>query len=136
MSVDLGEGWLLLPSDYCLRHGHNTSDCRLRSWNFEGSIDGSSYTVLKTHRNDNSLAKQGFSVAAWKLPAGELPEIKGLGWVDVDEGERRIKIKQAYRHFRIRLAGEQPQITVNGEFQTQNSLHCAGIELYGILLRK
>jgi hypothetical protein len=105
VSVDLGTGRSLVPSDYCLRHGCSIGWCRLRSWDFEGSNDGSTYTVLTSHRNDNSLADQGFSVAAWKV-----------------EG-----VKQAYRYFRIRQTGKNSggNNHVHGEPAYLHFLCCA-----------
>jgi hypothetical protein len=83
VSLDLGKGRSLVPNYYCARHGRDSGYFRLRSWNFEGSNDGSNYTVLRAHRNDNSLPDQAFSVAAW--------EVEG--------------VNQAYRYFRIRMTG-------------------------------
>jgi hypothetical protein len=115
VSVDLGERHSLVPSYYCLRHGGSNGWCRLQSWDFEGSIDGSSYTVLKAHKNDNSLPDQGFSVAAWEVEGG----------------------KQAYRHFRIRMTGKNSGPGgYNGHNYHTHSLCCAGIALYGMLLSR
>jgi hypothetical protein len=109
ISVDLGEGWLLVPNYYCLRHGWRKGCYRLQSWCFEGSIDGSSYTALKAHKNDKSLPDQAFSVAAWNV-----------------EG-----VKQAYRYFRIRTTGKNSK---DSDGDSYHQLCCAGIELYGMLL--
>ena len=106
VSLDLGEGRCLVPNYYCARHGGNDGGFRLQSWDFEGSNDGSNYTVLRSHRNDDSLANQGFSVAAW--------EVEGAN--------------QAYRYFRIRQTGKNSSGT--------HLLLCAGIELYGMLLSR
>ena len=103
VAVDLGKDRSLVPSDYCARHGATSGYSRLRSWDFEGSNDGSNYTVLRSHKNDDSLPDQGFSVAAWKV-----------------EGAN-----QAYRYFRIRQTGENSY--------HDHTLSCAGIELYGML---
>jgi hypothetical protein len=104
VAVDLGKGRSLVPSDYCARHGNSNGGYgRLQSWDFEGSNDGSNYTVLRAHKNDNSLPNKAFSVAAWKV-----------------EGAN-----QAYRYFRIRQTGENSNCI--------HHLCCAGIELYGML---
>jgi E3 ubiquitin-protein ligase HECTD1 len=108
VSVDLGEDRSLVPNYYCLRHGANSGYCRLQSWDFEGSNDGSNYTVLRAHKNDKSLAYQAFSVAAWKV-----------------EGAN-----QAYRYFRIRQRGKNSY--GYGSYNC-HFLFCAGIELYGML---
>jgi hypothetical protein len=112
--IDLGKGRSLVACGYCLRHGRDSGDYRLQSWDFEGSNDGSSYTVLRAHRNDNSLPEQAFSVASWKV-----------------EG-----VKQAYRYFRIRMTGQNSGYG-NGRFcNDTHCLMCAGIELYGMLLSR
>ena len=108
VSIDLGEGRSLIVNYYCLRHGNGDGDCRLLSWDFEGSNDGSEWTVLRVHKDDNSLPDEGFSVAAW--------EVEG--------------VNQAYRHFRIRQTG------YNSSGYGYNNLGCAGIELWGRLQSK
>jgi hypothetical protein len=113
VSLDLGEDRSLVPNYYCLRHGFRNGDYRLKSWNFEGSNDGSSYTVLRAHRNDNSLPNKAFSVAAWKVE----------------------EANQAYRYFRIRQTGKNSGWDNDGS--GSHRLYCAGIELYGMVaLRK
>eukprot|EP00729_Bicosta_minor_P023468 gene23468-biopygen17433 len=52
MSVDLGEGRYLAPDYYCLRHGNGSGGYRLLHWRLEGSNDDSTWTLLKTHAND------------------------------------------------------------------------------------
>jgi hypothetical protein len=117
VSIDLGEGRSLIVNYYCLRHGNNTGRYRLLSWDFEGSNDGSEWTVLMVHKDDNSLPDstgvdaartggEGFIVAAW--------EVEG--------------VNQAYRHFRIRITGKSSSGT--------HHMCCAGIELWGRLLSK
>ena len=77
---------------------------KLRHWRLEGSNDGSSWTTLREHSNDTALADVAFSVAHWPLP----------------------DVATAYRHFRIYQTGKNSN--------NQDSLMCAGIELYGVLL--
>jgi osmotically-inducible protein OsmY len=113
VSLDLGEGRSLVPNYYCARHGNNSGNCRLQSWDFEGSNDGSNYTVFRSHKNDSSLPNKAFSVAAWKV-----------------EG-----VNQAYRYFRIRMTGKNSGTNSIGYNHPPNHcLWCAGIELYGMLL--
>jgi hypothetical protein len=102
VSIDLGEGRSLVVNYYSLRHGDSGGLSRLQSWDFEGSND----TVLRVHTNDDSLPNEAFSVAAW--------EVEGAN--------------QAYRHFRIRMTGEN---STGG-----HGLCCAGIELWGRLLSR
>jgi hypothetical protein len=83
MSVDLGKQRALVPNHYCLRHGNNHSGQRLIHWQLQGSVDGSSWVVLKEHENDQSLPRTGFGVASWAIDG----------------------VRDAYQHFRIRQRG-------------------------------
>jgi hypothetical protein len=55
LSVDLGR-YRVLPHAYMLRHGGNYRADSLRNWDFQGSIDGKSWVVLKRHSNDPTLS--------------------------------------------------------------------------------
>eukprot|EP00729_Bicosta_minor_P032712 gene32712-biopygen28518 len=105
MSVDLGEGRHLAPDYYCLRHGNGNVHCRLLHWRLEGSNDDSAWTLLKTHANDQALPDQKYSTASWPIEA-------------TADGA-------SYRYFRIFQTGENSY--------GDDSLNCAGIELYGLL---
>eukprot|EP00729_Bicosta_minor_P032947 gene32947-biopygen23645 len=105
MSVDLGEGRHLAPDYYCLRHGTNHEGFRLLHWRLEGSNDDSTWTLLKTHANDQALPAQGYSTASWPIEA-------------TADGA-------SYRYFRIFQTGKNSGRDVD--------LFCAGIELYGLL---
>eukprot|EP00729_Bicosta_minor_P028746 gene28746-biopygen14640 len=105
MSVDLGEGRHLAPDYYCLRHGFYRGAFRLRHWRLEGSNDGSTWTLLKTHANDQALPYQKWSTASWPIEAAA-------------DGA-------SYRYFRIYQTGKDS----DGE----EGICCAGIELYGLL---
>ena len=105
MSVDLGAGRHLAPDYYCLRHGASDGDYRVRHWRLEGSNDDSTWTLLKTHANDQALPPQGFSTASWPIEAAA-------------DGA-------SYRYFRIFQTGKN---SYDGDH-----LACAGIELYGLL---
>jgi hypothetical protein len=103
MSVDLGEGRLLVVDHYCLRHGRATNMFRLRHWCLEGSLDGSAWVTLKEHVDDDSLPPQSYSVSNWAVPG----------------------VQEALRYFRVL------QIGLNSD--GSNRMYCAGIELYGSL---
>eukprot|EP00729_Bicosta_minor_P012102 gene12102-biopygen30066 len=105
MSVDLGAGRHLAPDYYCLRHGWNNGAYRLFHWRLEGSNDDSTWTLLKTHANDQALPRQRYSTASWPIEA-------------TADGA-------SYRYFRIFQTGKSS----GGE----DYLMCAGIELYGLL---
>ena len=103
MSVDLGQGRKLKPEYYCLRHGYFDGDDVLRNWRLEGSNDGSAWSPLRVHNNDESLAAVAFSTASWSV-----------------EG-----VAESYQHFRILQTGKNSGGT--------DYLMCGGIELYGLL---
>jgi hypothetical protein len=115
MSVDLGPNRRLLPTQYCLRHGHRSGNDRLIHWRFEASNDGTTWTVLKDHSNDESLPNHGFSVASWSIEPQPPPSSRGSS-------------SQGYRYFRIHQTGKNVYGT--------NDLNCSGIELYGVLSDK
>ena len=49
---------------YTLRHGLNATNQILRSWNLEGSMDGTEWVVLRRHENDTSL-NGALATASW-----------------------------------------------------------------------
>ena len=102
MQVDLGQNRTLRPTYYCLRNEQSVSDV-LRNWRLEGSNDGQTWTTLRNHTNDTTLAAQSMSEANWPV------ENCGV----------------CYRFFRILQYGKNAQ--------NNDCLCCAGIELYGDL---
>jgi hypothetical protein len=110
MSVALGQCRRLVPTHYCLRHGYHYGDNRLLHWRFEGSNDGASWIVLKDHTDDtSSFPDHGYSVAEWPVDPREALHAESHG----------------FRRFRI--------IQTRKNSGSSDSLHCAGIELYGEL---
>ena len=67
MAVDLRRE--LAPTHYCLRSGPHSDSYKLRTWRLEGSKDGCSWTTLRQHTDDASLAGTFFSVASWPIEA-------------------------------------------------------------------
>ena len=67
MAVDLRRE--LAPTHYCLRSDKNSGSHKLRTWRLEGSKDGCSWTTLRQHTDDASLADPAFSVASWPIEA-------------------------------------------------------------------
>ena len=102
-SIDLGPSRSLRIDHYALRHGYSGVGLRLRSWQLQGSKDGTRWTTLDQHKDDDSLPAKGWCVAHWA--------VKG--------------VKEEYQHFRIKQTGKN---SGGG-----NVLSCAGIELYGKL---
>jgi hypothetical protein len=90
---------------YCLRHGGNNGNYRLRSWELQGREgDSADWVALRRHTNDGALADEGFATAGWAVEGG----------------------KGSFSKFRVLMTGPN-----SGE---NNLLCCAGLELYGTLL--
>ena len=102
MQVDLGQNRTLRPTYYCLRNSNNSANA-LRNWRLEGSNDGQTWTTLRNHANDTTLAAQSMSEANWS--------VENCGVCN--------------RFFRIFQYGKN-----SGD---EDFLMCAGIELYGDL---
>jgi E3 ubiquitin-protein ligase HECTD1 len=60
----------LILTMYTLRHGFPNTAHVLRNWNLEGSNDGVTWVVLRTHANDASLPAQAHSTASWDVDSG------------------------------------------------------------------
>jgi hypothetical protein len=110
MQVDLGPSRSLRPNYYCLRHGLRLNEYCLRSWQLQGSNDGSTWTVLDDQENDFSLTGGGFSTAAWGIES---------------------KDGASYRVFRILQTGPS-----HSSCSDNLRVACAGIELYGDLYQQ
>jgi hypothetical protein len=127
MSVDLGAGRLLAATHYALRHGRDNGYCRLLQWQFEGSNDGASWTLLKAHTHSTSpFPDHGFSVAAWPVdPPPAPPSAAAVAAGGGDAAGAGAAGSHGFRHFRIIQTGKNSL--------GYDSLSCAGIELYGVL---
>ena len=66
ISVDLGEGRLLVPNHYCLRGEACCHRDYLRNWELQGSVDGVSWKTLKSHINDRSM-NSDLAEAHWPI---------------------------------------------------------------------
>lgn len=67
--VDLGTNYVLCPTYYSMRYGGDSQGsiyAAPKNWQFQGSLDGVEWKVLKDHQNDMSL-KEGYSIAGWEL---------------------------------------------------------------------
>jgi hypothetical protein len=58
MAVDLRDK-RIQPSHYTLRHYDSWDSEALRTWQFEGSVDGVNWDILRAHYNDGALNKKG-----------------------------------------------------------------------------
>ncbi|KAJ0085365.1 hypothetical protein Patl1_09398 [Pistacia atlantica] len=62
--VDLGQDHQLMCNYYTLRM--DGSRAYIRSWNFQGSMDGRVWTNLRVHENDQTICKPG-QFASWPI---------------------------------------------------------------------
>lgn len=102
--IDLGAKRSVVPSRYTLRHGSKAATNLIRNWVLEASNDGSDWTLLRAHKNDETLKGTHFATASWPV---ESPD------------------GTPYRHFRVRQTG--PNSTGD------DYLVLSGFELYGTL---
>ncbi|GAM17293.1 hypothetical protein SAMD00019534_004680 [Acytostelium subglobosum LB1] len=82
VTIDLGPNRSVIPMYYTIRHGFFKSDS-LRTWDFQGSVHGEHWTVLKRHTNDASLNLK-YATHTWQIPG----------------------VTTAYRYFRILQTGK------------------------------
>ncbi|XP_070028530.1 BTB/POZ domain-containing protein At2g30600 isoform X1 [Nicotiana sylvestris] len=62
--VDVGQDHQLMCNYYTLRQ--DGSGAFMRRWNFQGSLDGKSWTNLRIHENDQTICKPG-QFASWPI---------------------------------------------------------------------
>lgn len=100
--IDIGQDHQLMCNYYTLRQ--DGSSTYMRSWSFQGSMDGTNWTNLRNHENDQTICKPG-QFASWSIvgPLALLP----------------------FRYFRVILKGP-----ATGESNVWNLCLCF-IELYG-----
>jgi hypothetical protein len=107
IDVDLGEGRMLVPSQYCLR-GFENMRIILRSWELQAKREeASGWITLKSHHNDMKL-----------IPSGSQSSCP-IGLWNIDG------VTDCYRFFRILQLD-----------QSSKGMKCSGIELYGTLIEK
>ncbi|KAL6982604.1 hypothetical protein U1Q18_015992 [Sarracenia purpurea var. burkii] len=70
--VDIGQDHQVMCNYYTLRQ--DGSSAYIRSWNFQGSLDGKNWTNLRVHKNDETMCKPG-QFSSWPIigPNGLLP---------------------------------------------------------------
>lgn len=75
---NIDTGLYIIPTHYSLRHSRGYGRSALRNWFFQVSNDGTTWTTLKTHENDESLQEPG-STTTWQV---EIPETETTetGW--------------------------------------------------------
>ena len=109
---DNADGWYRPITVFGM--GYHYGDNRLLHWRFEGSNDGATWTVLRTHTDGTSpFPDHAYSVAAWPVdpPAAAAGAAGAAG-------------PPGFQHFRIIQTGTNSS--------GSNLLMCAGIELYGL----
>jgi hypothetical protein len=50
--LDLGPNRAVVPTFYTVRHGGTFKADSLRTWDFQGSVDGTGWSLLRRHVND------------------------------------------------------------------------------------
>ncbi|XP_022785904.1 serine/threonine-protein kinase MRCK beta-like [Stylophora pistillata] len=103
--VELSKKYSLYLTVYTLRHGRDNGDSFLCNWQLEGSLDGSTWKVLKKHSNDSSLRNSSSYTATWS--------------VEEETG--------AFRFFQIVQTGKNSS--------KDYGIYLTGMELYGVLLK-
>ncbi|XP_017189302.1 BTB/POZ domain-containing protein At2g30600 isoform X2 [Malus domestica] len=63
-TVDIGADHQLICNNYTLRQ--DGSRAYMRYWNFQGSLDGKTWTNLRVHENDQTICKPG-QFASWPV---------------------------------------------------------------------
>jgi hypothetical protein len=125
-TVDLGEGRAVIPSHYCLRSGRSkleSSRWKLRDWKLQGSNDGGTWQLLRSHTSSQWQVKSippsqnnpgtPFTTAAWPI-----------------EG-----IENGYRFFRVFSEQEAERHTIHGSNGT-DQLSCGGFEIFGTFVSR
>eukprot|EP01133_Synstelium_polycarpum_P015822 gene15822-18802_t len=83
VTIDLGSNRSVIPMYYTIRHGLPFKSDSLRTWDFQGSVQGEQWTVLKRHTNDSSLNSK-YATHTWQIQG----------------------VTTAYRYFRILQTGK------------------------------
>eukprot|EP01083_Nonionella_stella_P174299 603837_1 len=85
VAIDFGAKLKIKPTGYTLQYGNTRGGCEwyLRNWNFEGSNDGSNWSIIKQHKKDTTFT--------------ELKQSHTWIWSDCNT---------YYRHFRIKMTGK------------------------------
>eukprot|EP01084_Bolivina_argentea_P316733 549097_1 len=103
---------LIAPTAYSWRHDGVACDYPL-NWNFEASIDGKTWHILKKHKNDSKHGINGpFKSHTWMFA----PQIALV----------------SYRMFRFQLTGKDSP--PHNSSQYPYTIHCSGFEIYGRLI--
>jgi hypothetical protein len=111
MAVDLGPHRQLRVDHYFLATDYGAG--KPRHWNLEGSSDGSEWTTLLQHSNDQSLDHNiSYCTAHWPVP--------------VQETGSAGDAAQYFRHLRVKLTGKNSNGGLN--------LMLCGVEFYGTLV--
>eukprot|EP00762_Andalucia_godoyi_P006944 ANDGO_08281.mRNA.1 BTB/POZ domain-containing protein At2g30600 len=119
VAVDLGEKYRLLCTRYTLRHDSSASNF-LRSWDFQASDDGQSWSCLRTHRNDTSISHSRACISFLVSTSSQghpLPQ---------DAQQLRESTCRPYRHFRV--------IMRDCSSSGSDQMVLSNLELYGFLV--
>lgn len=64
---DFGRANRVAVNAYAVRHGQPNGRGRLRCWVLEGSVDGQSWSTLRSHEEDAALRDAPFATAMWAV---------------------------------------------------------------------
>ena len=103
MMIDFGPKRSVVPTYYTIRHGGKYRADSLRNWDFQGSVDGKEWTLLRRHTDDCSLSAP-MAYHSWPIELSNLPPL---------------------RCFRILQTGHN--------YSSHNFLVVSGLEIYGEL---
>ncbi|KYQ93288.1 BTB/POZ domain-containing protein [Tieghemostelium lacteum] len=68
--IDMGVNRSVIPHYYTIRHGLSYKSDSLRTWDFQGSLNGEQWTVLKRHTSDMSLNSK-YATFTWNVSGVE-----------------------------------------------------------------
>ncbi|PRP85426.1 HECT domain containing 1 [Planoprotostelium fungivorum] len=111
--IDLGENRLLCPQYYSMTYGNDGTGWEPRNWKILASNDRKEWTVLREHKDDNSL-NGVFATAAWKIDARTTKSNKqrrfSLPWkksLDTSSSSQGTKTQHlGFRYFKLVQAGK------------------------------
>ena len=103
--VDLGTNYKICPNHYTLRHGNSYNENFMQNWEFQGSNDASTWTML--HSGTDSPFQYSHHMVSWAIK----------------------DVKEFYRYFRVL----QKSNSINGPGNEAGPyMYISGMEIYGL----
>lgn len=133
--VDFGPNSRVKPTTYSLRHGGNYKGDSLRTWDFQGSIDGENWVVLKRFVYLHFSVLFICVVFITYVGRGDFTFINTIYRRHTNDNSlngafsvqswKLENVKESYRYFRILQTGHNSS--------NHNYLVASGFEIYGTL---